>query len=121
MNSVFTIPLGQTARATVTYVVLLSTELAGKIYRPTSSDFESYNSANRQSYAIPVTEIASTGVYQFELPAPLRVDGRLYIVLVFQRPTPASSPADGDTLIQTGSIDVRNQTAQMLGVEVRAD
>ena len=122
MNDVFSIPFGLTGKASVLYAFILSTENIAGVYRPTSSDFEAYNVLNRVSYAIPVIEVGETGVYQFEMPTPLQIRGKQYVVLVFQRPSPGATPSPTDALVQTGSIEIKDLSpGTTTGVEIRVD
>lgn len=104
MNDIFSIPYGESGKAQTLYAIVLSTTELGQAYRVSIDAFEALTAGNWSSFALNVIEVATTGIYQFELPGSLKVQGNSYAVAIYEKPSAGATAAPSDTLKQAGGM-----------------
>jgi hypothetical protein len=82
------------------YSRLLNT--AGQSWNTASAAFETYAAANYADYDLPMTEQGNSGVYCADFPATIITAGT-YEYFVHRQA--GASPAEGDSIINTGKVD----------------
>lgn len=97
---------------------------AGLVWNTSSAAFETYSASNYADYDLPMTEQGNSNVYVASFPTTILTAGT-YEYFVHRQA--GASPAEGDTIINTGKIDwtgsnavtVTAATGSMTGSEFR--
>ncbi len=94
-------------------VYVLVFNLAGKVWNAATSAFETYVTASRDSYDIPLTEQGTaSGIYLGDFPVLIQTSGTYTYYGYIQA---GGSPAESDTLIQAGEVDWTGTGAAISG------
>ena len=103
MNNVCTFALGTTGQQLRLYATIWSATQLSTVWSSAIGVMEPWTLANHANYAVGMTEIGQTGVYQFSFPPSLQNIGETYDVIVWRRATNGATPSQTDEKVGQGT------------------
>lgn len=99
MNIVCTLLHGTSGLQLRLYATIWSTSTLNTLWSSATGVMEAWNVANVANYAVGVTEVGQTGIYQFSFPPALQNLGETYDVVFMQRSANGAAPSQTDVKV----------------------